>query len=207
MVETRLGSIPADFETYSGWEKRERIYFRGDHREAENRYGRSRSIWRPQPTYNKDGSVKKSTFTETVIAEPKGEVGTAFKRGAVGALLGAGVGALVGGFGFGNFGAGAAVGGALGGAAGAVIGHSEAKADRVRLEWQEVAVTEKELVGYIYEVEEDEEYVCRGFGDDRDCRWETDDYEHEFSPIIEKTRVGHYYKPVVVHYTESEAAQ
>ena len=85
------------------------------------------------------------------------------------------------------------------------MGLAEAKADRVRLEWQEVAVTEKELTGYIYEVDEDEEYVCTGFGDDQECHWETDDYEHEFTPIVEHTTVGKYYRPVVVHYNEEKA--
>lgn len=201
-VETRLGSIPADFETYSGWEKRERIYFRDDNREAENRYGRSKNIWRAQPTYNEDGSVKKSPYTETVVAEPKNPTGTSLKRGAVGGLIGAGVGFLVGAFGFGEAAVGAAVGGALGAAAGAVIGNAEAKADRVKLEWQEVTVNDHELAGYIYEIDEDEDYVCSGFGDDRECHWETDDYEHEFTPIIEKTPVGRYFRPAVVHYTE-----
>lgn len=32
MVETHLGSIPADYEIYSGREKRELISFRGDRR-------------------------------------------------------------------------------------------------------------------------------------------------------------------------------
>jgi hypothetical protein len=73
----------------------------------------------------------------------------------------------------------------------------------VRLEWQETNITEKELTGYIHDVDEDTRYVCHGFGKDRQCRWEVDDYEHTFSPIVEEKTVGTYFRPVVVHFKES----
>ena len=92
MVETRLGSIPADYDSWSGWEGRERIYFRGQEKEASNPYGYSVNIWREQPLYNSDGTPRLKNVTETIVAEPKGELGTAAKWGAIGAGIGAAAG-------------------------------------------------------------------------------------------------------------------
>ena len=203
MVETRLGSIPADYESWTGWERTERIYFRGEHKEAENPYGRSVPVWRPQPTYNQDGSPRMIDKTEQIVAEPKSTVTNPLIWGAGGAAAGGLVGLVAGAVGGFDIGLSAGLGAGAGALAGALLGFRDAETDRVRLEWQETNVTEKDLVGYIHDVDEDQGYVCDGFGDDRRCRWETDDYEHEFRPIIEETTVGTYWRPVVVHYKES----
>jgi Glycine zipper len=202
MIETRLGSIPSDYESWTGWAHRERVYFRGDHREASNPYGRSQTIWRPQPTYNEDGAPRMKDVTRTIIAEPKSRLTNPLLWGAGGAALGGLAGTLVGfaaGF---SPGVGATVGAGLGALGGGALGYRDAETDRVRLEWQESNVTEKELSGYIHDVSEDRRYVCHGYGKDRHCRWEVDDYEHDFTPIIEHTVVGTYHQPVVVHYKE-----
>lgn len=203
-VETRLGSIPADYETYSGWEKRERIYFRDGQKEARNPRGRSRDIWRAQPTYHADGSPRIHQITETIVAEPKSQITTPLKWGALGAVGGGFVGLVVGLVANLHPGVSAAVGaGAVGLGLGA-LGLADAKSDRVRLEWQNTPIEDHNLVGYIHDVDEDTKTECSGFGDDRRCREVTDDYEHEFYPIIEKTQVGSYFKPVVVHYKDRD---
>lgn len=201
-VETRLGSIPADYESWSGWEHRERVYFHGDYKEAENPYGRSTSIWRPQPTYNQDGTPRMIAKSAHIVAEPKSTVTNPLKWGAGGAAIGGLAGLVVGALAGLDVGTSAAVGAGVGALAGGAYGYRDADTDRVRLEWQETNITDKELVGYIHDVAEDRRYVCHGHGRNRHCRWETDDYEHDFTPIIEKTAVGTYFEPVVVHYKE-----
>lgn len=202
-VETRLGSIPADYESWTGWEHRERIYFRDGNREASNPYGRSVDIWRAQPTYNSDGTPRTKETVDTIVAEPKSTLTHPLLWGAGGAVIGGLAGAVVGlaaGF---SPGVGASAGAALGGIAGGAYGYRDADTDRVRLEWQETNINDHELVGYIHDVDEDRRYVCNGYGKDRHCHWETDDYEHDFTPLIEKRAVGTYFKPVVVHYKEN----
>lgn len=202
-VETRLGSIPADYDSYSGWAGSERVYFRDHHREASNPYGRSVDIWRAQPTYNPDGTPRRVPVTETVVAEPKSPLTTPLKWGAVGAAGGGLAGALLG-FATGLGPAmGAALGAGVGATAGGIYGYRDAETDRVRLEWQETNITEKDLVGYLHEVTEDRRQVCYGHGKDRHCRWETEDYEHEFTPLIQERTVGTYHRPIVVHFKEN----
>lgn len=82
------------------------------------------------------------------------------------------------------------------GGLGAGLGNLRAATDRVKLEWQETPIVDHKLVGYRYEVDEDT-------STDSDGNTQTDDYEHEFRPLIAETKVGTYFKPVVVHYTES----
>lgn len=202
-VETRLGSIPADYESWTGWAGRERVYFRNDNKEAANPHGRSVDIWRPQPTYNPDGTPRLREKVETVVAEPKSTVTHPLLWGAGLAAVGGLAGAVIGmaaGF---HPGLGASVGATAGAVAGGVYGYRDAESDRVRLEWQETNIPEHDLIGYEHEVREDRRYVCHGHGKNRDCRWETDDYEHEFSPLIETRSVGTYFRPVVVHYKEN----
>lgn len=201
-VETRLGSIPADYDSWSGWSSHERIYFRNDNKEASNPYGRSVDIWRAQPTYNPDGTPRMSEKVETIVAEPKSTVTHPLMWGGGGALVGGIAGAVTGllaGF---NPGIGASVGAGIGALAGGVYGYRDADTDRVRLEWQQTNLPEHDLLGYDHDVREDRRYVCHGHGRDRHCRWETEDYEHRYSPIIETRTVGTYYRPVVVHYKD-----
>lgn len=201
-VETRLGSIPADYESWSGWTTHERIYFRNDDKEASNPYGRSVDIWRSQPTYNADGTPRMIESVEHIVAEPKSTVLHPLLWGAGGAALGGIAGAAAGllaGF---NPGIGASVGAGIGAVAGGVLGYRDADTDRVRLEWQETNLPEHDLVGYEHDVREDRRYVCHGYGRDRHCRWETEDYEHDYTPIVDTRSVGTYFRPVVVHYKD-----
>lgn len=202
-VETRLGSIPADYDSWSGWEGRERIYFRDGNKEASNRYGRSVNIWRAQPTYNPDGSPRMKDVTETIVAKPKSSVTTPILWGAAGAAVGGLVGAIVGGLSGFSPGLSASVGAGLGVLGGGAFGYNDAQTDRVKLEWKETNITEKDLQGYIHDVDEERRYVCRGSGEDRRCRWEHDGYEHDFSPIVDRKVVGTYHRPVVVHYKDN----
>jgi hypothetical protein len=203
-VETRLGSIPRNFETGSGSRRSTRsIPFADGEKEAANRYGRSTDIWRPQPVFGDDGAVKMEDVSKGVEVKYR----NAAAEGAVKGLMGAGlVGFLglwagtvtsiltgrpepmiIGGVG------GAAVGGLVAG----VGAYKDASSERVRLEWQKTDIVEHELTGYTYRVDEDED--CTGTGDDRRC---DTDYEHIHRPIIETTKHGEYFKPVVVRYKE-----
>lgn len=203
-VETRLGSIPKNFETSSGSGRSTReILFQTDEKEAANPRGRSVDIWRPQPQFDQAGEVIMDEVSKPVTVEYRNPAAEAIVKGAVGAgiagFLGFWVGTvtsiltarpepmLVGGLG----------GAALGGLVGGVSAYRDAASDRVKLEWQKTDISEHELKGYTYRVDEDED--CTGFGNDRDC---DTDYEHIYRPIVESTKHGEYYKPVVVRYKE-----
>ena len=92
---------------------------------------------------------------------------------------------------------------AVGGLGGAAIGglgvgyaaYNDASSERVKLEWTKTDISEHDLKGYTYRVDEDED--CTGTGDDRTC---DSDYEHIHKPIIAETKHGEYFKPTVVRY-------
>lgn len=205
-VETRLGSIPKDYETGTGSSRSTRsILFENGEREATNRYGGSREVWRPQPVFGEDGQVKMSQVSEPVTVEYRNPLAEGIGKGLVGAGL-AGFFGLWGGTVAAIFtgnGAAMVIGGVGGAVAGGLIGglgaYKDAASERVKLEWQKTDVTEHNLTGYTYRVREDED--CTGFGDDRRC---DSDYEHIFKPIVETTKHGEYFKPVVVRYKESD---
>jgi hypothetical protein len=199
-VETRLGSIPKNYETGTGSSRSTRsISFENGVKEAANKYGRSRDIWRPQPTFTQDGQVKMKQVTESIEVEYRNPLAEGIGKG----LLGAG---LVGFFGLwagtvASIFSGrpepmllGGVGGALtGGLIAGVGSYRDAAAESVHLEWQKTDVAEYDLSGYTYRIDEDED--CTGTGDDRRC---DSDYEHIFRPIVGQTSHGEYYRPVVV---------
>lgn len=205
-VETRLGSIPRNFETSTGSRRSTRtVMFDGGEKEAANRYGRSTDIWRPQPVLGADGTPQMEDVSKGIEVRYR----NAAAEGAVKGLMGAG---LVGFLGFwagtvtsiltgrpepmliGGLG-GAAVGGLVAG----VGAYKDAASEHVKLEWQKTDIVEHELTGYTYRVDEDED--CTGIGDDRRC---DTDYEHIHRPVIETTKHGEYYKPTVVRYKEEK---
>ena len=195
-VETRLGRIPRDYETSSGRERVEDIYFPANQaKEASNPYGRSREIWKPIPLLESDGSPKMGPQTADLVAQPKSKIGTTLKWGLPAAALG-GFAGFMAGILAGAPGTGAAIGASLLGGAGALLGYSDAATDRVKLEWQQTPIQDFNLVGYRLEVDEDED--CDSDG--KNC---SSDYEHEFRPLLETKELGTYFKPVVVHYKES----
>jgi hypothetical protein len=203
-VETRLGSIPGNYETSYGYTKSETIRFEEGQKEATNRYGSSVEVWRAQPTYNADGSAKLKDASEHLVAEPKSKVTTPLFWGLGGAAGGAAVGAIVGLVANFHPGLGAAVGATVAGLAVGALGYRDADTDRVKLEWQETNIVDHNLTGYHYRVTEDTKEVCHGVGKDRRCHTETDDYEHRFSALIDEKIVGTYHQPVVVHYKEKK---
>lgn len=203
-IETRLGSIPRDYETGTGTRRGTRsISFENGAKEAANPRGGSADIWRAQPVFEGEGKVKMSPVSEPLVVEYRNPSAEALGKG----LLGAG---LAGFFGLwagmvGSILSGRpepAIIGALGGAlAGGVVGgvgaYKDASSEQVRLEWKKTDVVEHELTGYTHRVDEDED--CTGTGDDRRC---DSDYEHVFHPIIQETKHGEYYRPVVVRFKE-----
>lgn len=204
-VETRLGSIPKNYESGTGSSRSTReVLFQTGEKEAANPRGRSVDVWRPQPQFDASGEVIMEQVSQPLTVKYRHPAAEAAVKGAVGAgivgFLGLWVGTvtsiltgrpeplLIGGLG------GAAVGGLVGG----VSAYRDAASDRVRLEWQKTDIAEHELKGYSYRVDEDRD--CTGFGDDRKC---DTDYEHIYRPIIAETKHGEYYKPTVVHYKET----
>lgn len=192
-VKTRLGSIPRDFETSSGREKVVDIFFEDRPPEAANPSGRSREIWREQPLYTAAGEPRMKIVTETVTAAPYSKVKNTLGFGAAGAVVGGVVGGVVGLL-AGNPLLGLQVGSGVLGTVGGGLGYFHAASDRVKLEWQETPIVEHKLIGYRYEVDEDTTT-------DSDGNTKTDDYEHEFRPLIAEKTVGTYQRPVVVHYS------
>lgn len=199
-VETRLGSIPKNFETSSGRRRStQSIHFETDLKEAANRYGRSVDIWRPQPVLDSEGSPIMENVSEPITVEYRNPMAEGLVKGAIGAGLAGFFGLWAGMVGsilsgrpeplvIGGL-AGAAIGGAIGG----VGAYNDAASERVSLEWQKTDIAEHDLQGYTLRVDEDED--CTGTGDDRRC---DTDYEHIHRPIIAETKHGEYYKPVVV---------
>lgn len=199
-VETRLGSIPKNYETGTGSRRSTRsILFENDNKEASNKYGRSVDIWRPQPVFGADGRVRMKSISEPIEVKYRNPLAEGIGKGLVGAglvgffgLWGGTVAAifsgrpepmLIGGLG------GALAGGLIGG----VGAYRDAASETVHLEWQKTDIAEHDLKGYTYRVDEDED--CTGTGDDRRC---DTDYEHIFRPIVDTTKHGEYYRPVVV---------
>lgn len=198
-VETRLGSIPRNYETSSGSSRStSSVLFEGE-KEAANPRGRATDVWRPQPMQDQDGQVRMREVSKPVTVDYRNPLAEGIGKG----LLGAGIAGFFGAWG------GMVVSilsgsplplavGALGGASvgGLVLGASayrDASSEQVHLEWQKTDINEHELKGYTYRVREDE--TCTGTGDDRRC---DSDYEHIFQPIIQETKLGEYYRPVVV---------
>lgn len=196
--ETKLGSIPYDYHSYSSY--RDRYYTSCEDGACENL---GRSVWRPVPVYNADGTPQLETVTERIQASPASPIKYGLGYGALGALGGA----VLGGFFSAATGSplglavglAAAGGAAVAGGAGAYYAYG----DRVRLEWQEKPINELELKGYYHEVESRYTYRChRDWDGRRRCRNEHDGYDHEFRADIERRAVGSYRGPVVVHYRE-----
>jgi len=206
-VETRLGSIPRNFERSTGTRRSTRaIPFENGEKEAANPYGRSTEIWRPQPVFSEDGQVTMENVSKPVEVEYRNPTAEAIGKGLVGAGLAGFFGLwggtvvsilsgrpeplIVGGLG------GAVTGGLLAG----VGAYRDAASETVSLEWQETDIVEHELTGYTHRVDEDED--CSGFGDDRDC---DTDYEHIYRPMISETKHGSFFKPVVARRKETRS--
>lgn len=205
-VDTRLGSIPRDYETGIGRRRStQNILFEDGNKEAANRYGRSKEVWRKQPVFDQQGEVVMEQVSEPVSVKYRNPTAEALGKG----LLGAG---LVGFFGLwagtvvsifsgrpeplivGGLGA-----AAVGGLATGISAYKDASSERVKLEWQKTDIVEHDLKGYSYRVREDED--CTGFGDDRRC---DTDYEHIHRPLISETTHGDYWRPTVVRYKETD---
>lgn len=199
-VDTRLGSIPKDYETGSGRRRSTReVYFENGSKDAENRYGRSKEVWRKQPLFDGDGQVKMEQVSEPVTVEYRNPTAEALGKGLLGAglvgFLGLWAGTvasilsgrpepmIIGGLG----------GAAVGGLATGVSAYKDASSERVSLEWRKTDIVEHDLQGYTYRVREDED--CTGTGTDRRC---DSDYEHIHRPLIAETKHGDYWKPTVI---------
>lgn len=192
-VDTRLGSIPADYSTGTGYTKTETILFKDGVKEAANPRGRSDEIWRPQPQLDADGTPRMKPIEETLTATPRSKLlntlgfGAAF--GAAGGFIGV-VGAIL-------TGEGAVIPAVAGTAAvlGGALGFARAAGDRVKLEYQETPILDYNLVGYQHRSTEDETK-------DSDGNVTSSEYDHTFRPVFDNKQLGTYYKPVVVHYRD-----
>lgn len=200
-IGLRLGSIPANFDSSS--EGRSGEYaFPTDEREAENRYGRSREVWVAYPQFDTQGAVKTHTVTETLVARPESGIEGKIMASTVGVLVGGFAGLVVGeALGFNPF-ITAGVGAAAVGSAGFGLAAHHASKNRVRLEWQETTLTQKELVGWRLSTSTNYKEECYGFGKNKRCQTVIDDYSHYHTPIFDETPVHTYHRPVVVHYRE-----
>lgn len=196
--QAKLGEIPNDYHSYSRGGG-------GSYESCQNGACDSlgRSVWAQVPTYEPSGEVSMETVTEHIYAEPMSPLTTGAKWGVLGAAAGAAVGALAAVAGSFSVASGAAVGASVGAVAGAALGANHAMGDRVRLEWRETPVFEKDLRGYHHDVSTRYRRRCRrDWNGRRRCRREFDGYNHRFRADIEKTPVATYTAPVVVHYRE-----
>ncbi len=192
-IDTRLGSIPRNYDTGSGTTKHEDIYFQDGNKEAANPRGGSSEVWRPQPQLAPDGAPKMKEIQETLTATPKSKLlntlGFGVGFGLAGGFVGV-VGAIFSG-------QGAVIPAVAGTAAvvGGALGYLHAAGDRVKLEWQETPIVEHNLVGYHHRCTEDETK-------DSDGHVTSSEYEHRYTPLFDNKQLGSYYKPVVVHYRD-----
>lgn len=195
-----LGSIPHDHWSPFG--------FSGGYHHCPGGVGHGRGIYRDTPIYEPDGKPRVDVVTEHI----KARAYSVPLFGALGAVGGGGLG-----YGLGlllshftglppGLTAGVAAGaGAVGGGLG-LAGY--AAGDRVRLEWREFGIHEKELVGYYETVTPHYEQHCHTTTDSEgksktECHSVQNGWNHSFSPDVRYWTVGSYVGPQVVHYQES----
>lgn len=200
LQERCLGHIPYDYWSPFG--------FIGGYTHCPGGLSSGRPIYRDTPIYEPDGKPRVDVKDEHIRAQAYsvplfGALGTA-GGGALGYGLGAllthftglpsplvpgllaGTGAVAGGLGMAGYAAG----------------------DRVRLEWREFPIHEKELEGYYETVSPHYEQRCRTTTDSKgqshtECETVQNGWNHSFSPDVRYWEVGSYVGPQVVHFQES----
>ncbi|MBT9587353.1 hypothetical protein IV102_28690 [bacterium] len=200
-LQTRdLGSIPHDYWSPFG--------FMGGYTHCPGGVGHGRSIYRDTPVYEPDGKPRVDVTSEHVKAQAY-SVPLFAGLGAVGGGgLAYGIGLLVSHFtGLpSQLTAGIAAG--VGAAAGGIGLAGYAAGDRVRLEWREFDIREKELVGYYESVSPHYEQRCHTTTDSEgksktECESVQNGWNHSFSPDVRYWSVGSYVGPQVVHFQEN----
>lgn len=195
-----LGSIPFDH-----WSP---FYGFGGYHHCPGGLGWGRSIYRDTPIYEPDGKPRVDVKNEQVKANPYSVPLFGALGAAGGGAVGAGIGALVAHF----SGLPSAVTtgalGLLGGVAGGVGLAHYAAGDRVRLEWREFSINEKQLDGFYEFVSPHYDTECHTVNDGdgkshQECRQVQHGYDHSYSPDVRYWQVGSYVGPQVVHYQAS----
>jgi len=194
-----LGSIPSDY--WSPW-----MGF-GGYRHAPGGVGYGYPIYRNTPIYEPDGQPRVEVVNQQVHAKAYSVPLFGALGAAGGGAVGAGLGALISHF----AGIGGAlpmgVAGALGAVGGGLAAANYAANDRVRLEWREFPIHEKELEGYWEHVTPHYETRCTTVSDGngkthQECHQVQNGWNHTFSPDVRYWQVGSYVGPQVVHYQQ-----
>lgn len=194
-----LGSIPSDY--WSPW-----MGFGGYHH-APGGVGYGYPIHRNTPIYEPDGKPRVDVVDKQIKANAYSPVLFGALGAAGGAAVGAGIGALVGHFASISKALPMGVAGTLlAGAGGLALAHYAAN-DRVRLEWREFPIHEKELEGYWESVTPHYETRCTTVSDGngkshQECHQVQNGWNHTFSPDVRYWQVGSYVGPQVVHFQQ-----
>lgn len=179
----------------------------GGYQHAPGGIGHGRAIVRDTPLYEPDGAARVNVVQEHIKAQ-------AYSVPLFGALGAVGGGGLAYGAGLvlshlsglpSGLTSGVAAG--LGAVAGGLGLAGYAAGDRVRLEWREQDIREKELIGYYKTVTPHYEQRCRtttdGDGKSKtECETVQNGWNHSYSPDVRYWKVGSFIAPAVVHYQE-----
>lgn len=154
-------------------------------------------VVRPQPQM-KDGAPVMAEQVAQLDLKPYSQVGRAFSRGAIGAVIGGIVGAVVGYF-AGDLATFAAGGATLGATAGGAWGAHSVKDDSVTTDWQLSPVVRHKLDGYSHTP------VAQTTTDSKG-NVTTTGYWHYYSPDVELEKVGDhkFWEPVVNHSSDQK---
>ena len=200
-LQTRnLGSIPHDYwSPFIGF---------GGYHHAPNGVGHGRSIYRDTPIYEPDGKPRVDVTNQHIQAQAY-SVPLFAGLGAVGGGgLGYGLGLLISHFTGLPATLTSGVSAGLGAVSGGLGMAGYAAGDRVRLEWREFDIHEKQLVGYHESVTPHYEQRCRTVTDSdgkskTECETVQNGWDHSFSPDVRYWKVGSYIGPQIVHFQES----
>ena len=194
-----LGNIPNDYWSPFG--------FMGGYTHAPGGVSYGRPIYRDTPIYEPDGQPRVDVTTQQIKAQAYSVPLFAALGAAGGGGLAYGAGLLLSHFTGLPAGLTAGVAAGVGAAAGGIGLAGYAAGDRVRLEWREFDIREKELVGYYESVSPHYEQHCHTETDSegkshQECETVQNGWNHNFSPDVRYWKVGSYVGPQVVHYQE-----
>lgn len=198
-----LGSIPRDYWSYSyGSSGYTSCGINGCN-------DGSNAVYRNTPVYEPDGEPRVDAMTRRIKASPYSVPLFAAGGAALGGALGFGAGVLLSHLTGLPASLSAGLGAGVGGLAGGFAAGNYAAGDAVRLEWREVEIHEKKLVGYSESVSPHMTTRCETRTDSdgkskTECTTYQDGWDHSFSPDVRYWEVGNYVAPVVVHYRKKD---
>ncbi len=195
-----LGSIPHDY-----WSP---FAFSSGYTHCQGGLSSGYPVYRDTPLYEPDGKPRLDVVDRRIHAHAYSVPLFGAMGAAGGGGLGYGLGLLLSHFTGLPAGLTAGLSAGVGATAGGIGLAGYAAGDRVRLEWREMPIREKELEGYWETVTPHYEQRCHTTTDSdgkskTECETVQNGWNHSFSPDVRYWQVGSFEGPQVVHYQES----